>query len=69
MATLAFCDFDDALELVACAANKQALGSIIDQINQQFEAGSLDVTPVNWAHLSSAVMSRVLEFPDTSPDQ
>ncbi|WP_221035103.1 hypothetical protein, partial [Pseudomonas syringae group genomosp. 3] len=58
MATLIFCDFDDALEAIQNAPTKLAVANVIDQIDQQFEAGSLDVTPSNWAHLASAVLVR-----------
>ena len=56
MATLAFCDFDDALDALNVASSEAGVTSIIEQLNRQFEAEMLEVTPTNWAHFSSAVM-------------
>lgn len=56
MATLTFCDFDDALDALTQASSEAVITSVIDQLNRQFEAETLEVTPTNWAHLSSAVM-------------
>jgi hypothetical protein len=63
MATLTFCDFEDALEAIEKAVTKHAVTAIVDQINQQFEGDSLDVTPENWAHLASAVLLRSHALP------
>ena len=59
MATLMFCDFEDALEAIGKAPSEAALSTIVDQIDLQFAASTLDVTPSNWAHLASAFMVRV----------
>jgi hypothetical protein len=57
MATLSFCDFEEALDAVHKATSNAAIANVVDQIDQQFNAGTLDVTPQQWAHLSSAVLS------------
>lgn len=59
MATLMFCDFEDALEAIEKAPSEIALSTIVDQIDLQFAAGTLDVTPRNWAHLASACLVRI----------
>jgi hypothetical protein len=59
MATLMFCDFGDALEAIEKALSEVALSTIVDQIDLQFAAGTLDVTPSNWAHLASAFLVRI----------
>lgn len=58
MATLAFIDFEDALDAVDIAPSANAITNLVDQINAQFESGSLEVSPINWAHLASAVLLR-----------
>lgn len=55
MATLTFCDFDDALEAIKVASSNDAIVCIVEQIDQQFNAGTLEVSPTQWAHLASAV--------------
>ncbi|TCV51428.1 hypothetical protein EDB99_10794 [Pseudomonas sp. 460] len=57
MATLSFCDFEEALEALQKAASNAGITSVVDQIDQQFNAGTLDVTPEQWAHLASAVLT------------
>ncbi|NMX83706.1 hypothetical protein HBO10_29815 [Pseudomonas sp. WS 5503] len=67
MATLTFCDFDEALEAVESAPTEEALSALIDTINQLFESDCLEVTPRDWAHLASATMFRTTQLRDTSP--
>jgi hypothetical protein len=59
MATLMFCDFEDALEAIEKAPSEVAMSTIVDQIDLQYAAGTLDVTPINWAHLASAFSVRL----------
>lgn len=58
MATMMFCDFEDALEAIQKAPSEVAMSTIVDQIDMQFAAGTLEVTPSNWAHLASAFSVR-----------
>lgn len=56
MATLAFCDFEDALEALQAASTEVSITTLVDQIDQQFNAGTLDVSPEQWANLASEVL-------------
>lgn len=58
MATLVFCDFEDALAAIESANSVAAITTLVDQVNDQFNGGTLEVTPTNWAHLASAVLLR-----------
>ena len=58
MATLSFCDLEDALDALHSAVTEAAIKFVVDQVDQQFNARSLDVTPEQWAHLASAVLLR-----------
>ncbi|MDH4602419.1 MULTISPECIES: hypothetical protein [Pseudomonas syringae group] len=62
MATLMFCDFEDALDAIETASSTQAIDNVIDQVDQQFNAGTLEVTPTNWGHLASAVLIKAREL-------
>lgn len=62
MATLSFCDFEEAMVVLQNAASNAAIRTVVDQIDQQFNAGTLDVAPEQWAHLASAVMSLKVEI-------
>ncbi|KZN20851.1 hypothetical protein A1D17_03160 [Pseudomonas fluorescens] len=62
MATLIFCDFEDALEAIQKARSESAMSNIIDQVDVQFAASTLEVTPANWAHLASAFSVRMTEL-------
>ncbi len=59
MATLAFCDFEDALEALQAASTEASITTLIDQIDQQFNAGTLNVSPEQWANLASEVLVTV----------
>ncbi|MGF6281786.1 hypothetical protein ABH908_000180 [Pseudomonas frederiksbergensis] len=59
MATLMFCDFEEALEAIEIAPSEVAMSTIVDLIDLQFATGTLDVTPSNWAHLASAFSVRL----------
>lgn len=60
MATLSFCDFEEALEALQKAASNVGINSVVDQIDLQFNAGTLDVTAEQWAHLASAVLTHAV---------
>lgn len=54
--TRTFATFDEALQAISETSDKTAITGIIDLINQRFEAGTMDVTPGDWARLSSAAL-------------
>ena len=41
--------------------------TLIDQIDQQFNAGYLDVSPAQWGHLASEVMVRLDHVRQSAP--
>lgn len=66
MATLTFCDFDEALEAIERAATEEAVSGLIETINQLFESDCLEVTPRDWAHLASATIFRTTQLRDAA---
>lgn len=60
MATLSFCYFEEAMEALQKAASNAGIASVVDQIDQQFSTGTLEVTPEQWAHLASAVLTHAV---------
>lgn len=62
MATLSFCDFEDALEVLQSATTNATIRDVVEQIDQQFNAGTLDVSPEQWGRLASAVLSHKVEI-------
>lgn len=66
MATLTFCDFDEALEAIGRAATEEAVSGLIETINQLFESDCLEVTPRDWAHLASATIFRTTQLRDAA---
>ncbi|MBM7166095.1 hypothetical protein [Pseudomonas aeruginosa] len=67
MTTFAFCDFEDALDVLRSAITEASITTLIDQIDQQFNAGYLDVSPAQWGHLASEVMVRLDHVRQSAP--
>jgi hypothetical protein len=62
MATLVFCDIEEAIAAVATAPSEVALMCLIDRVDDQFEASMLDINPKQWGILASAVGVRLAQL-------
>ncbi|EPP9374614.1 hypothetical protein PZF67_006347 [Pseudomonas aeruginosa] len=53
-----FSDFDAAMKAIQSASTKVEVLLLVDQIDAEYAADTLQLTPENWGALASAVMIR-----------
>lgn len=53
-----FQSFDDAIKSIQSASTKIEIEAIVDKIESEYAADTLQVTPENWGELASAVLVR-----------
>lgn len=48
--------FAEGLSDIRQATSSEEISAIVGSLNEQFEAGTLEISPEQWAQLSSAVL-------------
>lgn len=57
-----FDSFDDVIRSIRSASSKEEVDALVDQVDAEFAADTLQVTPENWGALASAVLMRADEL-------